>query len=141
VIAAGASLTGSLGGGLFYNSSTGLSAGGFASGGAAAFAGSHVAGAPSQTRQDLSGVGLFGGVGGSLFLTNAGSVQQLSGPFSTLNFNVGYSVAQLQISFAKSGNTWYLQISPPLAGLSAGLSVTTMKTNTATTKTGCSGHL
>ena len=137
VVAAGASATGSLGAGIFHNSSTGFSGGAFASGGAVAFAGSHVAGAPAQTRQDVSGFGLFGGIGASLFFTNAGSVQQLSGPFSTLNFNVGFSFAQLQVSYAKSGNIWYLQISPPFTGVSAGGSVTTMKTTTATTKGGC----
>jgi len=140
VIAAGTSVTGSLGAGLFRdggNGGTGWSGGAFASGGAAAFAGSHVSGAPPQTRQNVSGFGLFGGVGAGVFFTNASSVQQLSGPFSTLNFNVGYSYAQLQIQYAKSGNTWYLQISPPPLGFSGGFSVTTMNTTTATTNTGC----
>jgi len=136
-IAAGASATGSVGAALFHNSNTGWSGGAFASGGAVAFAGSHVAGAPSQTRQDVSGFGLFGGAGAGVFFTNAASVQQLSGPFSTLNFNVGYSFAQLQIQFAKSGNIWYLQVSPPLAGASLGFPVTRMQTSTATTNTGC----
>jgi hypothetical protein len=136
-IAAGASATGSVGAGLFHSSNTGWSGGAFAAGGAVAFAGSHVAGAPAQTKQDASGAGLFAGAGAAVFFTNAASVQQLRGPFSTLNFNVGYTVAQLQIQFAKSGSIWYLQISPPLAGASIGGSVTTMKTTTATTKTGC----
>jgi RHS repeat-associated protein len=137
VIGAGASATGTLGAGLFHDAGTGWSGGAFASGDAAAFVGSHVAAAPAQTGQDLSGLGLFGGGGAGLFFTNASSVQQLRGPFSALNFNVGYSFAQLQIQYATSGNTWYLQISPPYAGASLGFSVTTMKTTTAATHTGC----
>jgi hypothetical protein len=117
VIAAGASATGSLGAGFFYNRNTGLSGGSLCDWRCSRFR--------RVSRSRRSGPDEAGCVRrwplwrsrGSLFLTNAGSVRQLSGPFSTLNFNVGISVAQLQVSYAKGGNIWYLQISPPLGGI------------------------
>jgi hypothetical protein len=97
------------------------------------------AGANGDAAAIAAGASATGTLGAGLFYDggNGASIQQLRGPFSTLNFNVGYSFAQLQIQYARSGNTWYLQMSPPFAGASVGFSVTTMKTTTATTNTGC----
>jgi len=132
---AGAAGTGSAGVGLFGSSGNGLSGGAYATGGAAAYAGTHSAGVPAQNGTSVFGA--FAGAGASVFVTNAGSVQQMSGNFSTLNFNVGYSFAQLQISWASGNGVWMLSFSGPKMGVGYGFSVTTLNTNTVTTKGGC----
>jgi hypothetical protein len=78
----GVTATGSLGGGLFYSGQSGASGGAFEEGGAAAYFLGHVASAPSQAHQPFSLFGFLGG-GLSAFVTNAGSAQQLAGPFTS----------------------------------------------------------
>ncbi|HEY4739914.1 MAG TPA: hypothetical protein VIH76_04900 [Candidatus Acidoferrales bacterium] len=132
---AGAAVTGSGGVGGFISSGNGLSGGAFATGAVAAYAGTHSAGIPAPTGTSVFGA--FAGAGASVFVTNAGSVQQISGNFSTLNINVGYSYAQLQVSWAQGNGVWMLSVSGPKMGVGYGFSVTTLKTNTVTTKGGC----
>jgi RHS repeat-associated protein len=99
VATAGASSTGGVGAGAFHNRgggfTSGYSAGAFASGGATTYAGSHVIGIPQQSSSTVFALGAYAGAGTNLFVTNAASVQQLSGPFTTLSVNVGVGVAKL----------------------------------------------
>jgi hypothetical protein len=97
---------------------------------------SHVAAAPSQSVQP----GIFGayaGAGGSIFFTNARSVQQLSGPFTTYSLNVGVGPVKFSVQYATGGSINVLSIGPPYAGASIGGSITRTVTNTATQKRGC----
>jgi len=135
----GAAAMGSAGAGVFRNSTSGFTAGGFVSGVAMAVAGTHAVGAPSQLSQGTTVSGAFAGAGGGVFVTNAGSVQQLGGPFDALNFNIGLGLAQLQVNLASSNGIWFAAFSGPYMGLGAGFSVTTYKTATATTGSGCPG--
>jgi len=131
--AAGAAATGSAGGGVYYSRPNGASAGLFAEGSAAAYAGSHNVGAPKQNGP--MALGLFGGVGVGGFITNAGSNQQLSGHFLTLSGDVGTPfTGKIPVQLSVSGNnTWVLSATyGPGAGI--GGSVTT---NTATTGGTC----
>src|SRR5208282_2074706 len=134
--AAGASASGSVAGGLFYDSSTGASAGTSATGTAVAYAGSSVAAAPSQNVQPVS-LGAFAGAGASIFFTNARSVQQLSGPFTTYSANIGIGPAKFSVQFASGGPIKVLSIGPPFTGVSIGGSITRTVTNTVTQKRGC----
>lgn len=136
----GASSTGGVGGGLFHNSAGGLfggySGGAFASGGAAAYAGSHMAGAPSQTSSSFV-LGGYAGAGANFFFTNAGGSQQLSGPFTTVSINVGYSVANLGVQLSFGGGIWSLSITPPIASVGFGAAGSVIRTNTIATHKGC----
>jgi RHS repeat-associated protein len=132
----GAGGNGSVGGGAFYSSTTGVSTGGFASGGATGYAGGSSIGAPSQSSAPWV-LGASAGGGASLFLTNAQSVQQLSGPFSTYSLNVGFGPAQFSAQLAVGGGIWQLSVSPPFAGATFGGSASQITTNTATTSGGC----
>ena len=136
VALAGATASGFGGGGLFYDSSTGVSNGLFAEGAALAYAMSHVAAAPSQSVQP-GVLGAFAGGGASIFFTNARSVQQLSGPFTTYSLNVGFGPAKFSIQYAFAGSTKVLSIGPPYAGASIGGSITRTVTNTVTQQRGC----
>ena len=138
--ATGVTATGSVAGGLFYGSGNGFSAGALASGGAAAYALGHVAGAPTQTGQPFS-LGAYVGAGPTVTVTNARSVQQLAGPFTTMTLNVGVGAVKgsVQLSFAKG--IFELSVGPPIPYVSPGFgfSVSKVTTNTVTTKTGCGG--
>src|SRR5437773_6952801 len=78
---AGASSTGSADVGLFHNSAggvtSGYSGGGFASGAATAYAGSHVAGVPGQNSSTVFAFGAYAGAGAHVLLTNGASAQQV----------------------------------------------------------------
>ena len=131
---AGAAVNGSLGGGLFYSSKQGATLGGYASGGAAAYA----FGRSASAVNGASPVVVLGSaaIGGSIFVTNAQSAQQLSGPFTNYTINVGYGPAQAAISLALGGGIYQLSFSPPMAGLSAGISGSRITTTTVATA-GC----
>jgi hypothetical protein len=133
---AGATVSGSAGGGLFYDSKTGFSSGLFATGAAVANFFSHVAAAPSQSVQPGI-LGAYAGAGGSIFFTNARSVQQLSGPFTTYSLNVGVGPVKFSVQYATGGSINGLSIGPPYAGASIGGSITRTVTNTVTQKRGC----
>jgi hypothetical protein len=133
---AGATASGFGGGGLFYDSSTGFSNGLFAEGAALAYAMTHVAAAPSQGVQP-GVLGAFAGGGASVFVTNARSVQQLSGPFTTYSLNIGFGPVKFSVQYAYAGSTKVLSIGPPYAGVSIGVSATRTTTNTLTQQRGC----
>ena len=141
VAAAGASSTGGVGAGAFHNRgggfTSGYSAGAFASGGAAAYAGSHVAGVPQQSGSTVFALGAYAGAGANLFVSNAASVQQLSGPFTTLSVNVGVGVANLGVQVSLGGGIWQFSITPPIASVGIGFAGSVITTNTVTTSTGC----
>ncbi len=137
----GVTSTASAGAGVFYDSNTGTSVGGFAGGGAAANAAFNSTGVPSQKGQSFS-FGTFAGGGPSVFLTNAHSVQQLRGPFTTWTLNVGAGAAKFSAQLSYGGGVWQASIGPPIPVVSGGtpsVSVTKMTTKTVTTKTGCGG--
>ena len=136
VEAAGSTVQASTGAGVFINGNGQPSAGLFASGAATAYVGGSVAGRPTQTGRPGVG-GAFAGYGPGLFITNAGSPQQLAGPFWTLTANIGVGIGQASVSFGSSGDTWLATASAgpfPFAG-GLGLSVSTATTNTAATST------
>ncbi len=106
IYAAGAGATGSVGVGGFYNQQAGgFSAGAFASGGATAYWGHHVASAPSSPNCNNNWVvGAYAGGGAFVGITNAKNVQDLSGPFKTYSFNIGWGPLNLSIQFSIGQN-------------------------------------
>ncbi len=141
VAAAGASSIGGLGAGAFHNRgggfTSGYSAGAFASGGAAAYAGSHVAGVPQQLGSTVFALGAYAGARANLFVSNAASVQQLSGPFTTLSVNVGVRVANLGVQVSFDGGHLAVFYHTPIASVGIGFAGSVITTNTVTTRTGC----
>jgi hypothetical protein len=108
VVEAGATANFSNSVGLFRNSRTGTSVGATASGAAMAYAGRHVAGAPSQGSRigsDHLAVGAFGGAYGGVFFTNAGSSAQFATAPSSLAVDFGLGPA-----LSGGNGTWSLSI-------------------------------
>lgn len=127
---------GGVGAGIFHSSTTGWSAGHFASTGTASYVGSSVSGIPSQDSQPrIIGASVGGGVYG--FVTNAQSVNQLSGHFQSYSANIGVGPWQASFNVAYGGGIWQLSISPPIAGVTAGLSLSEITTDTETSGHGC----
>ncbi len=93
-------------------------------GGAVAYAGNNVAGAPSQDTTPPVVSGAFAGVGLSGFVANTPTVNDLSGPFSVTQFNI--PLVSVQIANDKSGD-WVGSFS---IGPAAGLSMFNMTTTT-----------
>jgi RHS repeat-associated protein len=141
VIAAGVSSTGGVNAGLFHNKAggvfSGYSGGAAASGGVAVYAGSKVAGSPPQGNNVAFVLGGYAGVGPNITFTNAASVQQTSGPFTTASFNAGLGIANLGVQISFGGGIWQLSITPPLVSVGFGLAGSVITTNTITTQTGC----
>jgi RHS repeat-associated protein len=135
---AGATATGSAGVGLFQDSNKGISAGAFATGGAAAYALNRVAGAPQQMKQPLSFLA-YAGAGLGLVVTNARSVQQLGGPFNTATINVGLGPVTGAVQVSWAGGIWEVSITPPIPYINPGIGVSgsLVTTNTVTTASGC----
>lgn len=134
--AAGASSTGGFGAGAFHNSGSGSSGGAFLSGGSAAYTNSHMTGTPPQTSSTYS-LGAYAGAGASVFFTNAGGVQQLAGPFTTISINVGVGPANLGVQLSFGGGIFQLSITPPLASAGIGAAGSVVTTNTVATHAGC----
>ncbi len=127
--AAGAAGQISTGGGYFHNSNGGWSSGTYISYGAAANAGSATAGTPTQSSTPFVAGASLGG-GASLFVTNAQSVHQLEGSFTTYSLNVGIGPLQASVQLSVGGDIWQFGISPPVAGETLGFSVSSVTTNT-----------
>ena len=100
---AGTGMTGSFGGGVFFDGRH-PSAGGFGSFGA--FAGGPGWGKPYPACPSNNNwvVGGFAGGGANLFVTNANNVLDLSGPFETYSFNFGWGVRVLTLQFSIGKN-------------------------------------
>ena len=126
-VVVGAGATGSVGGGVFIGPQGG-SVGGFVSGGAAAGGPGSSYGAPGNTGQTDFFTGGFLGIGRGGFLTNAGSVSQLGGPFHQWNLDL----EAFSISFEYSNGIWVLNVA---AGPGVGAAVTGYSTTTATAGT------
>jgi len=132
----GASAQGSAGLGVFHDSSTGYSVGGFVSGGTAASNLKTIHGIPKQPEQPLV-YGASANVGASAFITNAHSAQQLSGDFQTYSATVGIGPLKVSAQLARSGDIYQLSVGPPVAGETVGLSFSRITTNTPVTTPGC----
>ena len=129
----GAIATGSAGSAAFISDSGMPSAGFFKSGGATAFAGSHIAAAPAQTKVQPFALGAYAGVGEYGFITNAQSPLQIAGPFAQWNANIGFGPsASLSFAYDDQSGIWQLGISK---GPGFGLSGTAMTTNTVVSAT------
>jgi hypothetical protein len=119
---AGAGANAVLGVGAFYNSDEGLNASLFASGGA--FAGGPGASVSAPSGENVGtgdfAIGGYAGVGTSVIVTNAGSVQDLAGPFSTWTINIGFGPVGASVQFewgqnAQNQDIWVLGYGgPPL---------------------------
>jgi hypothetical protein len=89
----------------------------------------------------LRDFGAYAGAGPSVTFTNARSVQQLSGPFTTLSFNLGVGPVKGSLQLSYSNGIYEFSIAPPIPFVSPGigLSLSKVTTNTVTTKSGCGG--
>jgi hypothetical protein len=112
----GAAKTGSYGGGQFFSSNTGANQGTFTTN-------------PGPISSSSAYLASASG-GASVFLTNAQSVQQLAGPFTTDSLDVGLGPYQFGAQLSYGGGIWQFSFSPPFAGLTVGLSVSQTTTNT-----------
>ncbi len=75
-----------------------------------------------------------------MFVTNARSVQQLTGLFTTLTLNVGAGPVKFSAQLSFGGGIWQFSVGPPVPYVSFGTpsaSTTKVTTRTVTTKTGC----
>lgn len=131
----GAAATGSVGVGAFHSSS-GWSGAAFGGAGATAYAGNSVAATPTQTSSP-GVLGVSAGGGFSIFLTNAVSVQELEGPFSTLTANVGVGPIQFSFQLSYGNGIWDASLSPPLLGESLGASGSKVTADTETSSSSC----
>lgn len=74
--------------------------------------------------------GISAGAGLTGFYTNANSVTELKGSFTTYNFNIGLGPVQLSLQAAISGKTMVFAAGIPGMGTTGGASVSTYKTTT-----------
>jgi hypothetical protein len=112
----GGGATGSVGAGVFSGGP-----GTFASGGTAAGAPGYAVGAPGNTGQADFFEGAYAGAGGGVFLTNAGNVSQLGGPFWQWNLDLWFA----SISFAYNQGTWICSLTTGPGGGFAGTGYST----------------
>ena len=128
----------SAGAGLFGGN--GINGGAFASGGAGASAFGHGASAPGASLIDRLFLGLVGGAGGGIFITNASQASQLGGLSGTWNVDFGDIIngaAQFSAGKDSAGNNiWSFSFTLGV-GLGAGYHNITNKTVTAGRKGGC----
>jgi RHS repeat-associated protein len=139
VVATGASATGSLAGGVFYQPGKGVSAGGTATGGAVLYAGKHTLGAPKQDQGRTANLGAYAGAGPFAFVTNATTVNQLSGHFATTTLNVGVGPVKFSLQLSTGNGIWEFSVGPPIPVVSPGIgfSVSHITTETCTTGGAC----
>jgi hypothetical protein len=64
-----------------------------------------------------------------VFLTNAQSAQELTGPFTTDSLDIGVGPFQTGFQLSYGGGIWQFGWSPPFAGLTFGLSYSEVVTN------------
>jgi RHS repeat-associated protein len=137
VVKAGASLQGSVGLGAFVNGNLRPSVGAYAAGAAVANAGNRVVGGPQQMARP-SVFGAYAGYGPGIFITNAGSAQQLGGPFWTLTVNIGVGIGKASISLGSSNGVIIATASGGPAPISDGLGFSFSALTTTTAAAGTS---
>jgi RHS repeat-associated protein len=129
---AGASIQTSGGAGAFYSENKGFSLGAFRSGANVLVLGDRSYAQPQQrTTPQVMGGSIS--AGGALFVTNAQSAQQLSGPFTTYSLNVGFGPAKVSAQLSVGGGIWQLTLGPPGAGATLGASTSKVTTTTVAT--------
>ena len=126
-VVAGGGATAAGGAGVFIGHN-GISGGGFLSGGAAFGTPGHTVGFPSNTGQTDFFGGRYAGVGGGIFMTNAGRVSALNGPFKQWNLDTPFG----SVSFAISHGIWICSLT---AGRGAGAAVSGFPTTTVSAGT------
>ncbi len=130
---AGAGVSGSVGGGVFWGGPQGVNVGGFA--GAGAFVGGPGFGVSYPTPLPggtTAAAGAYAGVGAGGFFTNATSAAELQGPFNTYSINTPIGSVQLGVS----GSTWILSATcsvPPCGIGTPTYTTSTYPTNTVAT--------
>lgn len=125
----GALATAGGGSGFFYNFYNGLTTGSFATFGS--FLGGSNLGpsypGPTCQRSRPNGFsGAVAGLGGGVFVTNAGSSQQLQGPFDTTIVNLYFA----EFQYSTSNGTWIVSIT---AGPASGAGIGNLSTMTVAT--------
>ena len=136
----GGVITGQAGGGAFVNSSGHPSVGGYASGAIAGRLGNSTGGFPAQSLAAPWVGGAYAGYGPGIFITNAGSVAQLGGPFAVLNVDIGIGIGKASIQLAVDNNgTVFFTINggPAPYADGFGFDVSGFTSNTKTVGTGC----
>jgi len=152
-VAAGAGVTGSVGGGVFYGKNCGcsnggskISTGGFASGGAFAGGPGWGAAAPSQPSKNNWAFGAYAGGGANVWVSNANNVCDLGGPFKTFSINAAWGIKMFSFQFSIGKNAagqtiWVGNYGGPLGpyptGGGFGGSVSWYNTYTKTLGCGC----
>jgi RHS repeat-associated protein len=127
----GGAITASAGLGVFNGGKSGLNTGGFVSNGS-------FSGLPKQsscrfTKNTPQGViGLFAGVGGGLFFTNANSALDLGGIGNTTSFNLGIGPAKFGLQYTEGPNG--INVLGITFGPGGLFSLSNYDTNTETTK-------
>lgn len=136
--AAGGSAQEAVGVGRFYDESAGFSSGAFLTQGSVAYGAGMIGGTPTQQGQPRV-VGSYVGAGLGGFITNAHSVQQTGGPFTTVTLNVGLGPITGSIQLSYGSGIWVLNVSPPIPVINpgAGWSLSKITTNTVPTPGGC----
>lgn len=128
---------------MFYQPGKGVSAGGTVTGGAVLYAGKHKLGAPKQDQGRTTNLGAYAGAGPFAFLTNATTVNQLSGHFATSTLNVGVGPVKFSLQFSTGNGIWEFSVGPPIPVISPGIgfSVSHITTETCTTGGTCYGGI
>ena len=125
----GAGGSAALGIGFFGGGRMGLNLGGFASTGG--FVGGRGRGVGYPKPNPNGSVGVWGGVGVTVFFTNATDAEQLGGPFDTINANAGLGPmsAGAQYAWDPCGKTQMLTVNPPIVGVGIGVAGSSYPTN------------
>lgn len=135
----GAGANGSVGAGVF-GGPNGLDAGGFASGGAGASAFGHGASIPGANLIGRFFLGLVGGAGGGVFITNASQADQLRGLSGTWTVDFGDLIngaGQFSTGTDSAGNSiWSFSFTLGV-GYGAGLQTLTNETKAGGIRGGC----
>jgi hypothetical protein len=117
---AGLGATASVVAGLFYDGARSIRPGAFASAGAFAGGGSHVA-KSSNSADPVGVIGAFAGAGIGAFVTNAASAKQLDGIAQTYSVNLGVGPLKLSVQMGAADGTYVGAVSVgPGIGLDAG---------------------
>jgi hypothetical protein len=105
--------------------------------GGAGYLGSSIRGYPAQSSSTTYTLGAYAGAGASIFVTNAASVQQLGGPFTTASFNFGVGLVNIGVQLSFGGGIWQLAVTPPFASVGVGIAGSVVTTNTKPTNSSC----